>query len=193
MEVSAEVVELDIDIDEPAMLPAESGAHAVAEHAPATEAELEVTPHDLMPSAPSVAPEPAGPAGNEVLEPEPSSSPRPIVSEAAAGFEETESAPRHTPPPESGKQVATPSAKPEPRKSAPPAEGLLGSLREPAARGRSVPAPPPEPSGIQPASFAPEVMRAELPSAPRVAKIEGAPPVFKPLSFGDLLDASLSL
>ena len=169
VEVSAEVVEVDIDIDEPGMMmPAESGAQPVADHvanaAAQPEAELEeVTPDASAPPPapePEPEPEPVVPA-NEVVEPAPSSSPRPIASEQPEAYEE-ESAPRHTPPPESGKQVAAPSVKPEPssrKSSAPPPsiEGhtLIGGWREPgmaiprepsdASRGAAVRVPPPPP------------------------------------------------
>ena len=233
VEVSAEVVEVDIDIDEPGLLPAESGTQPVAEHAtngfhPA-EVELYAAANELMaePSVPPPPPEP--PAANEVLEPAPSSSPRPIASEKPEAYEE-ESAPRHTPPPESGKQVAAPSVKPEavritttPSSSPPPSlEGhtLIGGWREPgmalprepgadlprAPAVRVPPPPPPPPREVfgsappaPPAPLAPpqrlvaEVTQPQLRADAPVATIEGAAPRFTPASFGDLLDATLSL
>jgi len=246
VEVSAEVVEVDIDIDEPGLLPAESGTQPVAEHAtngfhPA-EVELYAAANELMaepsvpppadelmaepsvpppvdelmaePSVPPPPPEP--PAANEVLEPAPSSSPRPIASEKPEAYEE-ESAPRHTPPPESGKQVAAPSSSPPPS-----LEGhtLIGGWREPgmalprepgadlprAPAVRVPPPPPPPPREVfgsappaPPAPLAPpqrlvaEVTQPQLRADAPVATIEGAAPRFTPASFGDLLDATLSL
>lgn len=226
VEVSAEVVEVDIDIDEPGVLPAESGSQPVAEQGAngvaAHEAELEeVTDLAAEPSAPPPAPEP--PAANELIEPAPSSSPRPIASEQPETYEE-ESAPRHTPPPESGKQVAAPSVKPEPvrRSSSPPPslEGhtLIGGWREPgmalprepgATPAVRVPPPPPPPppppeavappvaappvAAPPPRPFGPEVTKADLPASAQVATIEGALPQRSPPTFGELLDATLSI
>lgn len=207
VEVSAEVVEVDIDIDDPGMvgMPAESGAQPVAE---AGRMDLEDA-HDV---------EQPPPAANEVVEPAPSSSPRPIVAAA-----EEESAPRHTPPPESGKQVAAPSVKPEPRKgSVPPPslEGhtLIGGWREPgiaaphetphaappppppkpAVRVPPPPPPPPPAATAPPTSGAPvsiraEVTRVELPAGAHVAALQGSVATFAPSSFGELLDATLSI
>jgi hypothetical protein len=147
VEVSSEVVEIDIDVDEP--MPLESGAQPVAQQTmPPGDLEDEAD-EPPMATDPSVRPpldEPreeevahAAPPANEIEEPTPSSSRRPIAAEEVAGGEayERESAPRHTPPPESGKQVAAapsnhpPSWKP----SAPPPslEGhtLIGGWREP--------------------------------------------------------------
>jgi hypothetical protein len=215
VEVSTEVVEVDIDIDEPALMPAESGSQPVAEHAATTDAELEEVTEELLPAhAEASAPPAPQPPANEVLEPSPSSSPRPIASESAATYEE-ESAPRHTPPPASGKQVAAASVKPEARKSsAPPADNhaILGGWREPGLAPpreaeRVASAPPPEarmpsappaarmPSAPPPARVPsrPEITRADLPDGSDVATIEGAPPAFAPLSFGEMLDATLGL
>jgi len=208
VEVSAEVVE--IDIDDPGMMPAESGAQPVAEHVARAEPELEVTSEELLEAEPAPAAEqPTPPPANEIVEPAPSSSPRPIATEAAETYEE-ESAPRHTPPPESGKQVAAPSVKPEPRKSSipPPSEGhtLLGGWREPGIalptrdEGHKVPVrvppppPPPPPPPVAAAQpFRPEVTKPELPAEANVASFEGAAPAFAPATFGELLDATLSL
>lgn len=203
VEVSAEVVDIDIDVDEMGM-PLESGAQPVAEHT------------ILVDDGAGEEPPAVQAAANELEEPAPSSSPRPIV-EPSESFEE-ESAPRHTPPPESGKQVAAPSASPAPRKSSlppPSVEGhtLIGGWREPGipaggagAPGVRVPGPtgamPPEPvtatraASIPPegAAAGPEVTRAELPGAGApVASFEGAAPAFQPSTFGDLLDATLGL
>jgi len=209
VEVSTEVVEVDIDIDEP--LPAESGQQPVAELADARAPEME-EPAVTEQYRSSDAPELQMMAGaNEVVEPEPSSSPRPITdpSRDQPAYEE-ESSPRHTPPPESGKQVAVaPSAPPRrPSEPAPPSlEGhtLVGGWREPGIpqqtgqhQGVRVPAPAspdravsvPE---ISQTRLSPEVTRAELPDTAKVASFEGSAPAFKPSSFGELLDATLGL
>jgi hypothetical protein len=147
VEVSSEVVEVDIDIDEP--MPLESGAQPVAQQTMPPEDLLEEVEEQPMATQPSVRPSHAedhheeevahaAPPANEIEEPTPSSSRRPIAGEEASAEEayEAESSPRHTPPPESGKQVAAPSAHPPSRKpSAPPPslEGhtLIGGWREP--------------------------------------------------------------
>lgn len=133
VEVSSEVVEVDIDVDldERGSLAGKSGDQAVVDplvhEAPRTEVELAEEP--LV----------AAPLANEVVEPSPSSSSRPIANEPVANEEEAsyeeESAPRHTPPPESGKQIALPPSS-EPRMSSvPPAmldgHTLIGGWREP--------------------------------------------------------------
>ena len=191
VEVSSEVVEVEIDIDEPGM-PAESGAHAVSargapaeleEPAPAVELEELEEEHIDASSAP--------PPANEIEEPAPTSSPRVITSETYEG----DSAPRHTPPPESGKQVTAPSGRPEPpaRKptAPPPSEGhtLIGGWREagmglpgsPGARARGeegalprpavrVP-PPPPPESSSPVT--PPPVQVQLASA-RPARLEAS-------------------
>ena len=146
VEVSSEVVEIDIDVDEP--MPLESGAQPVAQQTMPPEDLEEEVDEQPMATQPSVRPhadEPreeevthAAPPANEIEEPAPSSSRRPIAGEeASVGAYEPESAPRHTPPPESGKQVAAaPSNHPHSRNpSAPPPslEGhtLIGGWREP--------------------------------------------------------------
>lgn len=231
VEVSAEVVEVDIDVDEP--IAAESGAQPVA-YATEPPAELEEVIDDEVPvnTRPSGASEElaASPAANELDEPTPSSSRRPIADEALPGAEayEAESSPRHTPPPESGKQVAvSPSAHPPRKSTVPPPpslEGhtLIGGWREPGLAnpppgggtpgvGVRVPAPPhaappapvvppaagsspqvapPQPSGTR---LSPDVTRPDLPQVAKVATIEGASPVAKPVTMGDLLDLTLGL
>ena len=219
VEVSSETVE--IDIDDPMLtdegFPRESGSLPVAAQARAPiEESLEEHIEDLVESIP-----PAEPPANEVLEPAPSSSPRPIES--------YETAPRHTPPPESGKQVAIGSVRPEPRMSStpPPSEGhtLMGGWREPGMplpRGEarpgvrvppppppppppaeliSRPRPPPPPAAI-PSSATPSIAAKPLTSEPtfpsfaafaEVGVIESPASSFAPITFGDLLDASLSL
>jgi hypothetical protein len=181
VEVSSEVVEVDIDIDEPMAL--ESGAQPVAQQTmPPDELLEEEQPIEREPSMrpPAESREEeiahAAPPANEIEEPTPSSSRRPIAGEEATANEEAyeaESSPRHTPPPESGKQVAAPSVHPPSRKpSAPPPslEGhtLIGGWREPGlgtpqispsagmSTGVRVPAPPAgagpgaRPSGTEP-------------------------------------------
>ena len=212
VEVSSEIVEVDIDVDEPAMadagFPRESGALLIAEQARAPiEEPVEESVEELSESIP-----PAEPAANEVVEPAPSSSPRAIES--------YETTPRHTPPPESGKQVAAASVKPDPRMSSappPPSEGhtLMGGWREPgmplrsgeARPGVRVPPPPPPPPPADlasapppppPASIAAKALTADatvpmFPPFNEVGIIESPASSFAPATFGDLLDASLSL
>lgn len=194
VEIGTEEVDVDIDVDEQGM-PLESGAQMVGEEPPIVQA-----------------------AANELVEPAPSSSPRPIASEQPETFEE-ESAPRHTPPPESGKQVAAPSVTPQPRKSSIPPQSLeghtlIGGWREPGippggagGPGVRVPGPvniPAEPvTATRTASVPPrasdrplaaDVTRAELPGeGAKVASFEGAVPTFQPSTFGELLDATLDL
>ena len=190
VEVSSEVVEVDIDIDEP--MPLESGAQPVAQQTMPPDELLEEVDEQPMaavsmgasarPPAHESAREEevahAAPPANEIEEPTPSSSRRPIAGEEASVEEayEAESSPRHTPPPESGKQVAAaPSAHPpswKPGAPPPSLEGhtLIGGWREPGlgtpqisptaagmSTGVRVPAPPPaagmpaaRPSGTEP-------------------------------------------
>ncbi|MBS2014677.1 MAG: hypothetical protein JST00_17450 [Deltaproteobacteria bacterium] len=232
VEVSAEVVEVDIDVDEP--IAAESGAQPVA-YATEPPAELEEVIDDDVPvnTRPSGASEElaASPAANELEEPTPSSSRRPIADEALPGAEayEAESSPRHTPPPESGKQVAvSPSAHPPRKSTVPPPpslEGhtLIGGWREPGlanpppgatpGMGVRVPAPPPQAPPAPPAMappavgssprvaepqpsgtrLSPDITRPDLPPAAKVASIEGASPIAKPETMGDLLDLTLGI
>ncbi len=220
VEVSTETVDIDIDVEEAIageeVMAMESGAQLVAAggyrgdegDALATEPpEAAADMEDRTLAGANVLG-----AANELEEPAPSSSPRPIEAEAALAAEE-ESAPRHTPPPESGKQVAAPSASPPRASSAPP-----GPLSEPpssigghtiigvapgAYRAPAVPSAEPRPPAAPPAKAAPpqapparvvaEVTRPNLPAVAKVAAFEGAAPVFKPASFGDLLDATLGL
>lgn len=218
VEVSSEVVEVDIDVDEPGTMPAESGSQPVADHVEA--AELEEAPEELLAAVdPSVAPPPAEPLANEVVEPAPSSSPRPIAIESAEEAYEESSAPRHTPPPESGKQVAAAtSVKPDARKSSlpPDSPSRLGDWREPGivspsvVPSRGAPSRVPPPAAVQaappvsqvpaapsvapaPVNLAPEVTQVTFAADANVASIEGVGPSFSPATFGDLLDASLSL
>jgi hypothetical protein len=177
-EVSSEVVEVDIDIDEP--MPLESGAQPVAQQTMPPDELLEEVDEEPMATEASVRPPPhepshepreeevahAAPPANEVEEPTPSSSRRPIAAEEASVEEAyaAESSPRHTPPPESGKQVAaSPSAHPPSwRPSAPPPslEGhtLIGGWREP---GLGTPQISPSAAGMSTGARAP----APLPAA----------------------------
>mgnify|MGYP000956426782 CR=1 FL=1 len=215
VEVSSEVVEVDIDVE-----PLESGAQAVSiqsvppdelddeysedatlmqatQHAAVEEpvAELEEV-HDEEPQEEEILV-----AANEVVEPAPSSSRRPIAMDQSAY--EGEAAPRHTPPPESGKQVA--SAHPPRMSSVPPSEQeghtLIGGWREPGLPGVGkpfigipsgvrVPAPPPEspappsiPRPQTPVAAAPPVPASPAhvsPPAPPVSAQRLSPDVAKP-------------
>lgn len=198
VEIGTEEVDVDIDMDDQG-LGLEGGMSAADE----------VTQE----------PPPVQAAANEIVEPAPTSSPRPIASEQPEAFEE-ESAPRHTPPPESGKQVAAPSVSPQVRKSSMPPQSLeghtlIGGWREPGipagagGAGVRVPGPPgmaPEPvtatrtasvpprPSDRPAALAPEATHAELPGeGANVASFQGAVPTFQPSTFGELLDATLGL
>lgn len=200
VEVSTEVVDIDVDVDVDDMgMPLESGAQPVADHASfgddqgigdttMADAELPVLgPENEVHS--DHQPGVAKALANEIEEPAPSSSPRPIASEKPEAFEE-ESAPRHTPPPESGKQVAAPSTPPSRKTSAPPPslEGhtLIGGWREPglggpiigapagAGHGVRVPAPPQQHPGSPPAPAA--AIGAAMPPEPVTGTRANAPP-----------------
>ncbi len=224
VEVSSETVEVDIDIDEP--MPMESGAQPVAQQTmPPEDLEEEVNERPLE-TDPSMRPpmheqvaQAAPPPANEIEEPAPSSSRRPIAGEEPAETFGEESAPRHTPPPESGKQVAAPSvhpvaaraaAEPAINPSAPPPslEGhtLIGGWREPGlgpvVPGATVVRVPAAASGAPPAAAAPQasgtrltadVTRPDLAASANVARIEGAAPVATPTTLGELLDLTLAL
>lgn len=229
VEVSSEVVEVDIDMDDPML---QSGAHEVPHGGRADEEPRPDTHRSQAPGANDEATAMATgqdeetaigvPAANEVYEPEPSSSPRPITSDVPE-----ESSPRHTPPPESGKQVAvTPSAPPQRKSTAPPPslEGhtLVGGWREPGlspqappvvtqgvrvppppgahAPPLAPPTPPPPPMHVAPpvpqasgTRLSPEVTKPELPVRANVATVQGAVEVPRPATFGALVDASLEL
>ena len=182
VEVSSEVVDIDVDVDMDDMgTPLESGAQPVADHSVFADDQGigETTMADAQ--VPILGPEnevhseaqPGGTPANEIEEPAPSSSPRPIASEKPEAFEE-ESAPRHTPPPESGKQVAAaPSTPPSRKTSSPPPslEGhtLIGGWREPGLGGGPVIGSPGAPQGVRvPAPGAaapPPAAKAEIPPA----------------------------
>ena len=227
VEISSETVEVDIDIDEP--MPMESGAQPVGQQTMPPE-DLEEELDEDVPTAtqPSVrAPEPpqeleevthaSAPPANEIEEPTPSSSRRPIAGEEpVAGTYEEESAPRHTPPPESGKQITAPSVNPPARAgSVPPPslEGhtLIGGWREPglgpAPAGPSgVRVPGPTGMGTEPPAtianvaqasatrLTADVTRPELSEGEaKVASFQGAAPIPKPTTLGELLDLTLGL
>lgn len=221
VEVSSEVVEVDIDVEEGE--PMESGAQPVAAQATMPPEELEEVeeqqplttqqPHASM-SEPEEVTQTA--PANEIEEPTPSSSRRPIAGEEPVVAYEEESAPRHTPPPESGKQVAAaPSNRPPSgRPSVPPPslEGhtLIGGWREPGLGGPQIGVPgatgvrvPPPPRANEPAPvvqaqasgtrLSPDVTQPQLAASANVASFQGAPPVARPTTLGELLDLTLSL
>ena len=133
-------------------------------------------------------------AGNEIEEPAPSSSRRPIASEAPEPDEESEdSSPRHTPPPESGKQVA---ATPVLEREFTPTPEVTSVRRAsvPAPLPASAPALAPSASLPAPAArLASEVSRATIAPSTSVASMVSAAPAVKVTTFGDLLDATLGL
>ncbi len=219
VEVSSEIVEVDIDIDEPMAL--ESGSQLVA--SPTTPpGELE---EELEPMAAQPMEEPAAeleevvddaPPANEVEEPSPTSSRRPIAGEEpGAEAYGAESAPRHTPPPESGKQVAAaPSnapgripSMPPPSMPPPSLEGhtLVGGWNEPGLGPRimpgagplvRVPGPGTQPPVAAQASgtrLSPDVTRPDPTQHANVASFSGVPAVAKPKTLGELLDLTLAL
>lgn len=195
VEVSTEMVDIDVDVDVDDMgMPLESGAQPVGDHAALADDNGESGIGDTTMAdghLPVLGPEnevhseeqPAVQAlANEVQEDAPSSSPRPIASEKPETFED-ESAPRHTPPPESGKQVAAaPSTPPSRLTSAPPPslEGhtLIGGWREPGLGGPTVgapgspqhavrvPGPPPATPAAAKQAMPPEPVTGTRPSAP---------------------------
>jgi hypothetical protein len=215
VEISTETVEVDIDIDEPGLEAGaqESGAQPVA-HATMPPEDLEEEPDTMNVRVSAPAPQELEEVtqtvalANEIEEPAPSSSRRPIAGEepVAEAYEE-ESAPRHTPPPESGKQVAAPSVHPPSRKpSAPPPslEGhtLIGGWREPGLGAPKVPqgmggspvrVPGPPPAQASGTRLSPDVTQPQLAGGEGVATFEGAAPVAKPATLGDLLDMTLGL
>ena len=187
IEVSTEVVEVDIDEEEMG------------------------TAYMPEPAMPDITDIPA--PGDEA----PASSKRPIAlqeeqaEEQAAADAYAENPPRHTPPPESGPQVAA-SPPPPPasvrRPSAPPAreEDVVSGWREPGLaepKKATVPplAPPPQASAVPrpPAGASavptpgPQVMRPQIAATGDVAKIEGEVAPTEASSFGDLLDTTLSI
>jgi hypothetical protein len=204
---------------EPEAPPAEPEAPpAEPEAPPGPEPELasSAAPAERMPEPESAhEPEPASeaeplPQAPDVGEQEPpASSRRPIAVESkledlAFGDATAPEAP-HTPPPESGRQVASP---PVDLDFDGDSTGIRSKEQDDAevtVIGTPPPPPPPlaapvEAAVAEPAPpmasdvvvSAPEVTRAILPDAP-VAVFEGSAPVFKPASFGELLEATLAL
>ena len=94
----------------------------------------------------------------EIQEDAPTSSRRPIALSAEE---------RHTPPPESGKQVA----------ASPVSDEEVTAVRKSSA----------------PPAAGPDVIRPEIPASAPVAAFTGAPTVKRPASFGELLDEALRL
>ena len=124
---------------------------------------------------------------DEIEEPAPSSSRRPIVTDVELEDEPDEdSAPRHTPPPESGRQVAAPPVMQ--RDFTPEVTGV----RE-ARRPTSAPPPPARLPTPPPPALMPEVTRTALAASDAVASFVHAPPPFKAYTFGELLEAALEL
>ncbi|MDB4940769.1 MAG: hypothetical protein JWP97_303 [Labilithrix sp.] len=169
VEVSSETVEVDIDIDEPGYEPpgyeppgydaattpafaqpgAQSGAQPVAQPTmpPEDLEELEeeeprVAHTTAAPSAPPEELVAAAQPANEIEEEAPSSSRRPIAGEEPHDAYAAESAPRHTPPPESGKQATAPSVHPAARSGSEPT-----FEREEAGASLNPSAPPPSLEG----------------------------------------------
>jgi hypothetical protein len=123
----------------------------------------------------------------------PASSRRPIalepkLEELAFGEAPPAETVAHTPPPESGRQVA----------AAPVDLDFDGEFtgvrpREPEEVAVTVLGDVPKPKAEAPVmNLAPEATAAKLPGTAAVT-FEGAAPVFKPATFGDLLDATLML
>ena len=180
---------------------AESGAQPVAHPTmpPDELEEVDEPPALTQPGGPAdlaASAAPPAPPANEIEEPAPSSSRRPIAAEAPEVTYGEESAPRHTPPPESGKQVAAPSVIPaaSARKSSippppPSLEGhtLIGGWREPGLQvpnagsttGVRVPAPGVPPSAME---TAPTEYHASPPAppAPQASGTRLSPDVTKP-------------
>jgi hypothetical protein len=207
-EVSLEDAELEV-LAEPII--------AVARHEPApahvephesrerlVAAEPLPAPEEPAPPALELEPEPAALAQAEempdsavedVVEQPPSSSRRPVapqpeerIADIAFGASEEAAAPRHTPPPESGKLPAAPVVEFDPD---------VTGVREAPAIPRAEPAPIEETSPAAPvamkAKLEPEVTRAELAASNAVAEIVGEAQRFHPSTMADLVDASLGL
>jgi hypothetical protein len=157
-------------------------------------------------------PEPASEAGPSLHAPDvgeqepPASSRRPIAVESkledlAFGDATAPEAP-HTPPPESGRQIASPPVDLD-------FDGDSTGIRSKEQEDVEVtvigtpPPPPPLPAPVEAAVHepappevvvgAPEVTHAILPDAPVAVVFAGSAPAFKPASFGELLEATLAL
>jgi len=214
-EVSAEMVEVDVDEDD--LLEDGAGAQShtqMVAAAPADDNDNDDDGGTLIQAgvrAPTVAPE------GETLEEAPASSRRP--AKAADPFVD-EARPPQTPPPESGRQVASvhpvaaapvresrvPTPPPAPLASfeadqdedEPPSHGtMVGGWREPGMPPDSVlrtDVPPAVPvAAARPASIKPETTQPAVAATGAVAVATGQAPTFAPASFGDLLDATLGL
>jgi hypothetical protein len=132
-------------------------------------------------------------AQGEAAEEPPASSRRPIAIEPKLeelAFGEAPSEEPHAPPPESGRQVAAPPVELDfeaeftgvrPRDSEPASAPVGKKSERPAARAARIDA------------SAPEVTAASVTAVGRPPVFEGTAPTFKPSSFGELLDATLSL
>lgn len=205
VEVSAEVVEVDIDVED------DRGSHtqmvASAEHDDDDDGGTLIQTSTEVYTAPHAEP----------VAPPPSSQPRPVHAERDPFAAEAAAEPeRHTPPPESGRQVATASAPPPARDSRrptplPPSEHgtLIGGWREPGRPpspmpprvAAPIPAPapapaPPPPVAAAPAAPAPITPEAIVPKIAKsgdVAEVQGTRGPISPQTFGDLLDQALDL
>jgi len=163
IEVSTELIEIDVEEEGPATT--DSSAEIVLEPIDEFAVAEALSQSDLTAES---TPEPV--FANELEAEPPVSSRRPVSLESAA--EEEPSAPRHTPPPESGKQVAAP-----PFAAAASKPTAVGAWREPG----------------MPEGHVPERVSPVLPAAANVVKLEAEALAFKPANFGDLLDATLAL
>jgi hypothetical protein len=214
-EVSTEMVEVDVDEDD--LMEDSAGAQSHTQMVAAAPADDNDDDGGTLIQAgvraPTVAPE------GEITEEAPASSRRP--AKAADPFVD-EARPPQTPPPESGRQVASvhPAVAPAVRESRvptpppplasfeaeedqdePPSHGtMVGGWREPGMPPDSVlrtdvpPAAPAVPvAAARPASIKPETTQAAVAATGAVAVSTGQAPAFVPSSFGDLLDASLGL
>ncbi len=207
LEVSSEVVEVDVDVEvevevsEPEIPVArkdfESGAQRVVASA-SFEAEEPATSDIAAAHESFVEPEPLEPLApaNEIGDEPPLSSRRPVAASEPPA-EAYPSAPRHTPPPESGKQVAV-SSMPVGRVPSVPApsgeEAFVSGWREPGLASQ----PPREAAAplstrAEARTESAEVIEPVLPADARVARVEGTAAAFAPRSFGELLDATLAL
>jgi hypothetical protein len=209
-EVSTEVVEVDVDEDD--LMEDSAGAQSHTQMVAASpEDDRDEDGGTLIQAGvrvPTVAPE------GESMEDPPASSRRPAQN--ADPFVD-EARPPQTPPPESGRQVASvhPSAAPAVRDSRiptppppsqtddedePPSHGtMVGGWREPGMPPDSVlrtEAPPMPPVVVPPpvaAPLKPETTQPAVAATGSVAVATGQAPTFAPSSFGDLLDATLGL
>jgi hypothetical protein len=218
VEIAAEAYAEPAGESEPLDAPEPEAPPAEPEASPEPEPELasNATPAERMPEPESARePEPASeaeplPQAPDVGEHEPpASSRRPIAVESkledlAFGDATAPEAP-HTPPPESGRQVAS---LPVDLDFDGDSTGIRSKEQDDAevtVIGTPPPPPPLLPAPVEAAVAepappvasdvvvsAPEVTRAILPDAP-VAVFEGSVPVFKPASFGELLEATLAL